>query len=266
LGLIVQDSSFFDTSGVTTLEGDPPLVEDPTMADSTFDDYGGMSWDSVKALADFAIGQDGVQLQLNTVPPGNPHSPMGPLDPVIGLPQDNTDWWIGPRYGPGNTCNTAHPLNWGSKNPGDPCFNHFPVIVTRGEIELKDSFYGQGIWLMDTNGLGHGAEFELEGCSYPSWTGPPAGCAGIEMAGLIIGRGCVEIQYKSDFYGAVFVDGNYPQVSCQSDVPLSNDRWTNTMYSGCVIDRVLGSTRLGEAAMKPGPLVLISSRSFIEGY
>jgi hypothetical protein len=265
-GLIVQDSADFSQASGTTLEGVPPLVEDTTMADSTFDNYGGMSWDSVKALGDFVIGEDNEEFRLNNTPPGDPYAPMGDIDPSNGLPEDKDDWWIGPRYNADGTCNTSHPLNWGSEDPNDPCFDYFPVIVTRGEIELKGSFYGQGIWLMDTNGLGNGAEFELEGCSYADWTGPPPGCTGVEMAGLIIGRGCVEIQYKSDFYGAVYVDGKYPQASCGSDRPLSNDRWTNTMYSSCVIDRVLDSTRLGDAAKKGGGLVRLALRSFGESF
>ena len=266
-GVILADANDLSQAGGTTLEGVPPMLEDPTISDSTFDNFGGISWDSLRAVADFVIGEFGVQKRLNksTLPPGDPYAPVPPLGPD-GLPTDSKLWWIGPRYNADGTCNTDHPLNWGSKDPGDPCFNYFPVIAARGEIEIKGASYGQGVFVVDSDASGLGGEFELEGCGSGSWTENDPNCNS-ELNGLIIGRGCVEIQYQHKFFGAVYVDGSFPQSSCSSDRPLSIDRSGAAQYSSCAVARALSSGSLSQTAQGgsgSGGTVLLGSRAFAE--
>jgi Tfp pilus assembly protein PilX len=249
---------------------EPAIVQKDDMDDGTFDTYGTKSWQDVKDMATVTIGNGpGSQLVVDW---GGDPVPDG---------QDNK---FGPRYhtltdGHGHamsdpmlgTCDTTHPMNWGA--PSGPCADHFPVILVQGEVEIKDvpydgwgdgifdpyeDWYFQGVVLLDTLSDGQGSEFELESPG--------------TFAGIMIGKGCIQLQDHSQTHGAVFVDGNFTQDSCENP-PLELNRGddpgsqpeTHLYYSECAIQRVLRATGMGEEMGEGGGGVTkLPSRSFAE--
>jgi hypothetical protein len=176
-GLIMDDTDLLDLED-GWIDGDPQaLAEDPSINDSTFDYFGELTWQEIKDMATIVISSvGGGQVKLD----------------------------LAASYS-GGACDMTDPENWGSNVPGDLCFDYYPVVLIRGEVEIKTG-YGQGIVLLDLLDAVTGSEFELEGGHF---------------AGLIIGKGCVEIQDGSDMWGAVFVDANYFNESlCNEDTPL----------------------------------------------
>ena len=210
--------------------GVPPVAEDASINDATFDQMGDLTWVDLKGLADHTIDTGGSSLNL--------------------------DGDIYPRYNADGTCDTSHPYNWGSKDPSDPCFDYFPIILVKGELELHYG-YGQAIVVIDwddSKPAGEkGGEFELE--------------TNFEMNGLILGKGCVEIQKGAVFHGAVFVDANYRNEDlCSEDTDFEmNQGPSETNWSRCVVDRVIGGSALeAEAGGGLGRAKFLPSRSFGE--
>jgi hypothetical protein len=225
------------------------------MSDMTFDEYGTKSWQDVKNMATTVIGNGpGNQIKLDW---GGDPVPNG---------QDNK---FGPRYhntGDGHghalgdpilgSCDYGHPLNFGA--PSGPCADHFPIILVQGEIEIKDmpyedtpkdestwdSWYIQGVVIIDTLSDGQGGEFELESPG--------------TFAGLMIGKGCIQLQDGSQTYGAVFVDGNIQQETCENPPLELNQgdhdayKHTDLYYSECVVQTVLQATGMGEETTEGG--------------
>jgi hypothetical protein len=209
-----------------TIEGDPQgIVEDASITSSAWDQFGELSWDSLKLLADHVIGAWGTQIELKAAQ-------------------------IHPRYKVDGSCDTSHPYNWGSKDPNDPCFNYFPIILVRGEVEFENDFlparnYGQGMLILDWNATGgYGTELELGRQS--------------EFNGIVLGKGCVEIQKGAQFHGSVYVDHMYDGPSCDAGGAYIDCRGHNDTSSGmcdnttiqwsqCAVDRVLkNNSSLGE--------------------
>ena len=222
-GLLMQDTSLLDLDSPGWLNGNPPLDEDPAMSDATFDQFGDLDWAGVKTLAGHTIGEPGE----------NESYSWG------GDPADEDDEY-GPRYNMDGSCDTSHPLNFGSDDPNSSCYNYFPVILVQGDVDMEDfGGYAQGVFILDLVG-GIGSELDLEG---------------VLFHGLIIGLGCVEVQYGSQFMGAIFVDGNYyNQDLCGSDEPLHTNHYdtpsapATVTWSSCVVQRVLRETGLAQAS------------------
>ena len=104
------------TSGNGTVTGLPPVVNDPTINNNTFDTFGGATFAQLAARATI------------TLPAGNYTT-----DPVTtnGL------------------CDRTVLTNWGDgMNPGSPCSSYFPIIHATGSINLNNT-QGQGILLVD---------------------------------------------------------------------------------------------------------------------
>lgn len=114
-------------SGMTCVSGDPKVKEDPLAGDpDTYDEFGGISYDSLTKLASITINVSGT----------------------------TTLTGIGPSL-TGGACNTSDPKNWGDVNrasPAGPCENYFPIIHAKGPglLELKNG-KGQGLLLVDGN-------------------------------------------------------------------------------------------------------------------
>ncbi|HSG81775.1 MAG TPA: hypothetical protein VLC48_05985 [Gemmatimonadota bacterium] len=238
-----------------TVEGDPQgIVEDPTITSSAWDQFGDLSWDSLKALADHTLGVWGTQIKLNA-----------------------TD--IHPRYtvdvSTGEVvCDTSSPYNWGSKDPLDPCFNYFPIILLRGEVEFSNGFlpdrvYGQGLMVLDWNSsTSSGTEFEIGRQS--------------ELNGIILGKGCMEVQKGAQFHGSMYVDHTYDGPSCDAGGAFIDCRGhdstsggmcdnTTVQWSQCAVDRVLkNNSKLGEFVEISNPasggVQRLVERAFREGY
>ncbi|NIR42749.1 MAG: hypothetical protein GWN99_02640 [Gemmatimonadetes bacterium] len=249
-GLIHQDTTLLNREdSESIIEGDPSIIEDPTLNDSSFNWFNGLTWDSLKASAQFSIGTPGTATKL---------------DPSQVYPRYTIDMTTGETI-----CDTSHPLNWGSKDPNDPCFDHFPLIVTYGDLDLEGGMYGQAILLADTatfvNEYGEtitgGSEIDIE--------------EGTELNGVILGRGCVEIQENAVFHGGIFVDGNYwtggypgmGSLLCEPDAPLDVNRGSTAQYSQCAVDRAIlaaGLEDFGQVTNKGG-LQLLKFHAFREG-
>ena len=243
-GLIMQDTTDLRIKdSESTVDGDPPVVQMPEMNDSSFHYFNGLSWDSLKAMADFELGVPGESLSL-----------------------DSTD--IYPRYNADGTCDTSHSWNWGSDDPNDACFDYFPVIALYGDFNLEFGAYGQAILLADTatyvDAFGDttllGTEIDFED--------------GARFNGVVLGRGCVEIQRGAVVHGGIFVDGSYwsggvPGLGdelCEPDSPLDINQQGNLQWSQCAVDRAIlgaGLTEFGVAESTGGARLLVS-RSFGE--
>ncbi len=245
-GLIMKDTTeLYVKDSKSTIDGDPPVVEMPEMGDSTFHYFNGLTWDSLKAMADFEIGVPGESLSL-----------------------DATD--VYPRYNADGTCDTSHPWNWGSDDPNDPCFDYFPVIALYGDFNLEFGAYGQAILLPDTatyvDAFGDttvlGTEIDFED--------------GARFNGAVLGRGCVEIQRGAVVHGGIFVDGSYwsggvPGLGdqlCEPDAPLDINQQGNLQWSQCAVDRAIFNSGLDEFGdvTTPDGVRPLGSRSFSETF
>ncbi len=222
-GIIMSDTTYptFDWDGNATILSSPAVVQDTTIDNTTFSQFGDLSWDSLRAMADFIIGEPGTSTEYV-----GEIFPRYTVDPMTGE----------------LLCDTSHPLNWGSPDPSDPCFNHFPIVLVRGDFAYEDS-YGQAIVIMDwVEGPPHvGTEFDLEDNAI--------------LNGIVLGKGCFEVQYEAQFHGAVFMDGFYDNDLCSDDDTFDLNKQGHVTYSQCAVDRALTNTVLEEYAVPtvPGP-------------
>ncbi len=217
-GVRIQNSAQFSGDPpATTLAGTPPLLQDPTMDSTAFLQYGDISFAQLRAMANHTIGSPGAS-QIKKAP----------------APTLNAD----------GTCKTSDPWNWGSKDPAHACYNYFPIILIRQEVEVLGTAagaYGQALIVMDQIG-GLGVEFELE---------PDPGQT-LTFAGIILGFGCPEIEDGAQMYGAVFGDGVTANPGCGGDGALRvGDGGLGALrWSSCVAQMVLDRT--GTAAASGG--------------
>lgn len=125
-GVVVGEGGAVDAGGSTEVTGDPPTMEDPSVGDHTFEEFGGMTWDQLTSQADI------------TFPGGT----------TINNMEASLD-------GDGN-CDYGDPYNWGypyDKDDPDhmyaPCHDYFPIIHVQGNVTIQSNGYGQGILLVD---------------------------------------------------------------------------------------------------------------------
>src|SRR6185503_10731047 len=105
------------TSGAGTVNGSPPVVNDPSINSSTFTTFGGATYAQLAARATI------------THPGGN----------------INTD----PSFNADGSCNKNDINNWGDPhNPASRCGNYFPIIHVAGSVIVNNT-QGQGILLVD---------------------------------------------------------------------------------------------------------------------
>lgn len=106
------------TNGNGNVIGSPPVVNDPTIQDSTFTTFGGATFAQLAARASIVI-------------PGGNYSTA----PVVT----------------NGVCDKTAPTNWGDgDNPTGPCGSYLPIIYATGEITLNNT-QGQGILLVNGN-------------------------------------------------------------------------------------------------------------------
>ncbi len=208
-GLVIQDMDSVNISSGGTVTGDPALVEDPAIEDSTFSDFGDLTWEEIKDMAEVAIGE-----------PGKGES----YDTGDVYPRYTVDMTTGETI-----CDTSHPLNWGSPDPNDPCFNHFPVVLVRGDVDLQYGVYAQGIFITDfwtdTTGTSYGSELDIED--------------DVVFNGIVLGKGCVEIQRLANVHGAVFGDSHWTNSLCGGDDTVDMNDEGYMTWSQCAVDRAL---------------------------
>src|SRR5256884_56656 len=106
-------------TGHPTVVGSPPVLKDPTLADSAFSVYGSMTYAQLARQAD------------------------------ITLPAQNLSTTVGPLLS-GGRCDTSVPTNWGSpSDPAGPCGQYVPIIHITGTGAAISGQEGQGVLLVD---------------------------------------------------------------------------------------------------------------------
>ncbi len=245
-GLTMNDTSstFLDVSGGTN-QGNPALAE-VTLNDSLLSYFGEIHWDDLLALPHV------------TVLGAAPRDLVGCPDAIIVARLCGPNE-IGPRYNPDGTCDVTAEMNWGSGDPADPCFHHFPIIEIVDEVDVNNCPAGglgacQGMFVLasdTTGGVRAGAELDVE--------------LNVKLRGPIFGRGCVEFQQGADYRGSVFVDGTYDFGECNLDATLDvHDAGTEVHYSSCAIERALLANGLGIPVLAFDRVKPIGSRAYGE--
>ncbi len=234
-GIMIDDVNELEFDEGGWADGVPPVVQE-TMTDADFEQFGDLTWEDLKGMADHAVGE--------------------PDDADFEIDEGD----VYPRYNGDGSCDTSHPYNWGSPDPNDECFGYFPIILIQGGVKLF-GLYGQAIFILDYDEsrpyMEKGSELDLE--------------QGVVFNGIILGKGCVEIEEDALFHGGLFVDGNYRnEPMCNSDNDFAmNDGPARIHWSQCAVDRAILGAGLDEYADvdipgKPGPARLLGSRSFGE--
>ncbi|UCC71305.1 MAG: hypothetical protein JSV86_13035 [Gemmatimonadota bacterium] len=269
--LVMEDTTLVERLDIRGgLEGVPPLVQDPGINDAAFDTFGDYTWQDLKDRATIIV-------EAGTIRNADGSINIQFDDPTGSQKLKGTDH-IGPRYTidpmTGELlCDRDHPMNWGSDDPNDPCFDHFPVILLKGEVDMVGEpaygrFYGQGIIIGDFDEVARtGAEIEFE--------------AQANFRGLTMGKGCIELQKGTQYYGGIFLDASYDGVTCDKSYDMYTDCYPNgtppcfgqtlLQWSQCAVDRAMvesGLFEMAEPTVPPpgGGAVLLGSRSFGESF
>ncbi len=115
-GIRTSSTSTVTAHGSGGVYGNPPVVKDPTVADSTFTKFGDVLWTQLVAAANIKL-------------PGGTYTTQPSLI--------------------GTACNRADVLNWGDgMNKAAPCGNYMPIIYLSGTTTLNN-VQGQGILLIN---------------------------------------------------------------------------------------------------------------------
>lgn len=115
-GIRTSSGATVTTSGAADIMGNPPVVKDPTVGDSTFTQFGDVSWAQLVAMANVTL-------------PGGNYSTAPTLV--------------------GGVCNRADLLNWGDGiNRAGPCGSYLPIVYINGNVTLNNT-QGQGILLIN---------------------------------------------------------------------------------------------------------------------
>ncbi len=120
-GVVIQNLAELQKAGHPTIDGAPPILEDPTISDSDFIDFGGVSYADLVAMADkqFSGSQS-----------------FSDIFPVVD----------------GGECVTSSSTNWGDPlDATSPCYDYMPIIHIGGDLKLTGNAYGQGVLLVDGN-------------------------------------------------------------------------------------------------------------------
>jgi hypothetical protein len=123
-GVLTNDTLSLGKGGKGSISGNPPWDQDSTIVDSTFTNFGDMSWDELVALAK-ADGKD-----------------VSGLGSSIGYTLPDSV---------GSVCRTSTLSNWGDpRDPAAACGAYFPLIYHPGPtLTIQSGGYGQGILLVD---------------------------------------------------------------------------------------------------------------------
>ncbi len=120
-GIVWKDDAQEVVEPGGSLDGAPPLVEDPTITETNVFEWGSLNYDDLVAMADIEIP--------------SPSASSGQINPQVA----------------GGVCDTAPWDNWGApEDPSSPCFDYFPILHRPGPLTLTSGTgVGQGILLVD---------------------------------------------------------------------------------------------------------------------
>ncbi len=120
-GISIPDADDITTSGcggLSCVDGDPKIQEDPTINDSTMTTFGDYEFDELATMANKLIYGGNRKIQPSLI---------------------------------GSSCDTSDPNNWGDpENPSAPCANYFPIIYSNGDLTVN-GVQGQGVLLVNGN-------------------------------------------------------------------------------------------------------------------
>jgi hypothetical protein len=120
-GVRVLEDADISISGNPELEGIPAILEDASITEDDFTQFGDVSYEDLAAAADKQY-------------PG-------------GLVLDE----LYPSTSDGK-CLTSAPTNWGDPLvPGSPCWDYLPITHVSGDLKVAGNAYGQGVLLVDGN-------------------------------------------------------------------------------------------------------------------
>lgn len=121
-GVTLPNLADLQIVGTPELDGDPPVLEDPTIEDSDFEQFGAADYNDLAAAAEIQF--EGSQT-LNDVAP------------VLDA---------------GGDCDTSVDTNWGDpSSPSSACFDYMPLVHVAGDLSLPGIVVGQGVLLVDGN-------------------------------------------------------------------------------------------------------------------
>jgi hypothetical protein len=122
-GVVTDAGGTVETTGTGSVDGDPPTVQDPTIVDETFTNFGNLSWTDLTTLAQI---EGKVISHISTL--------------------NNTF----PQLDGGGACDEVPVDNWGDPQvPTNPCGAYFPLIYHGGNLTIQSNGYGQGILLIE---------------------------------------------------------------------------------------------------------------------
>ncbi|HYK82181.1 MAG TPA: hypothetical protein VEU55_03480, partial [Gemmatimonadales bacterium] len=117
-GIRAEKGQTVTQNGGATIIGNPPVLIDSTLKDTSFTHYGSVSYTQLASMA------------------------------TITLPGQNFATGIAPAV-PNGVCDQTVPTNWGDPlNPTAPCANYWPIIHITGSATINGQ-EGQGILLVD---------------------------------------------------------------------------------------------------------------------
>jgi hypothetical protein len=118
-GIRTDTSMSVSAAGASTIIGNPPVIHDPNITDSTFSKYGDVTYTQLAARA-----------QLTLAGGQNFASNIGPVET-------------------NGVCDKTVFTNWGDgENPTAPCGGYFPIVHIQGDA-VVNGVQGQGILLVD---------------------------------------------------------------------------------------------------------------------
>ncbi|HSG82377.1 MAG TPA: hypothetical protein VLC48_09010 [Gemmatimonadota bacterium] len=118
-GLLIKDEDALHITGQPIIQGDPPVLEDPSIMPEDFSQFGDVSYEELARSAD------------KRLPPGEVFTN---IEPEVS----------------GGACVESSLTNWGDpRNPDSACFEYLPIIHVSGDLKLSGNGYGQGILLVD---------------------------------------------------------------------------------------------------------------------
>jgi len=119
-GVLTDHDGTVSTLGQGELTGDPAFLQDSAISDSTFTQFGEMSWDDLVTLADLRL------------PGGNINETRPEVESGV--------------------CSTSVLTNWGDPlDPTAPCGGYFPIIHVDGDALIQSAGVGQGLLLVEGN-------------------------------------------------------------------------------------------------------------------